>query len=393
MATEVQPDKPKYIRKKCEHGRQACQCVECGTGVCIHKKIKALCVECGTGVCIHKKIKSQCVECKGASICQHSKRRSRCIECNGGSICIHKQIKSRCAECGGTSLCIHKKRKDHCTECAESEYICEHKKRKSRCADCQGTEICSHGNSKYCCVKCDSNNICEHKKLKNQCVECDGIHVCEHKKRRSSCIICTPESGCQHCNHVSIIGSRWKPYCFRCYCVLNPDVKIPRQFKLKEHYVMDALKAHYKDTLTMAFDKTIEGGCSKKRPDLFIDFGSHCLIIEVDENRHANYACEQKRMISLYEDINGLESINSVEPSIEGSSDLGFRKVIFLRFNPDGYTEQSIKHISPFGYTPTGMIKINTEEMSRRIEILITKLEECREEPEDILTTLYLFYG
>jgi len=136
---------------------------------------------------------------------------------------------------------------------------------------------------------------------------------------------------------------------------------------------MDALKAHYKDTLTMVFDKTIEGGCSKKRPDLFIDFGSHCLIIEVDENRHANYECEQKRMISLYED-------------------LGFRKVIFLRFNPDGYTE-SVKHISPFGYTSTGMIKINTEEMSRRIEILIMKLEECREEPEDILTILHLFYG
>ena len=374
MAAEVQQDKPKYAHKKCEHGRQACQCVECGTGVCIHKKIKSMCMECGTGVCIHKKIKSQCVECKGASICPHSKRRSRCIECNGGSLCAHKKLKSRCAECGGTDLCIHKKRKDHCTECAESECICEHKKRKSRCTDCQGTEICPHGNSKYCCVQCDSNNICEHKKLKNQCIECDGIHVCEHKKRRSVCIICTPESGCQNCKHVSIISSRWKPYCFRCYCVLNPDVKIPRQFKLKEHYVMDALKAHYKDTLTMAFDKTIEGGCSKKRPDLFIDFGSHCLIIEVDENRHANYACEQKRMISLYED-------------------LGFRKVIFLRFNPDGYTEQSIKHISPFGYTPTGMIKINTEEMSRRIEILITKLEECREEPEDILTTLYLFYG
>ena len=375
MAAEVQIEKPKYIRKKCEHGRQACQCVDCGTGVCIHKKIKSMCVECGSsGICIHKKIKSRCVECKGGSICPHSKRRSRCIECSGGSICIHKQIKGRCAECGGASLCIHKKRKDHCTECAKSECICEHKKRKSRCTDCQGTEICPHGNSKYCCVQCDSNNICEHKKLKNQCVECDGIHVCEHKKRRSVCIICTPESGCQNCKHISIIGSRWKPYCFRCYCVLNPDVKIPRQFKLKEHYVMDALKAHYKDTLTMAFDKTIEGGCSKKRPDLFIDFGSHCLIIEVDENRHANYACEQKRMISLYED-------------------LGFRKVIFLRFNPDGYTEQSIKHISPFEYTPTGMIKINTEEMSRRIEILITKLEECREEPEDILTTLYLFYG
>jgi hypothetical protein len=87
---------------------------------------------------------------------------------------------------------------------------------------------------------------------------------------------------------------------------------------------MDALKEHYKDTIAMSFDKVIEGGCSKKRPDLFIDFGSHCLIIEIDENRHTNYACEQKRMILLYEDINELKSINSVEPSIKGSSDIGF---------------------------------------------------------------------
>ena len=59
MAAEVEPKKPKYNRKKCEHGRQACQCVDCGTGVCIHKKIKSMCVECGSsGICIHKKIKS-----------------------------------------------------------------------------------------------------------------------------------------------------------------------------------------------------------------------------------------------------------------------------------------------------------------------------------------------
>jgi hypothetical protein len=156
---------------------------------------------------------------------------------------------------------------------------------------------------------------------------------------------------------------------------------------------MDALKAHYKDTLTMSFDKMIEGGCSKKRPDLFIDFGSHCLIIEIDENRHMNYACEQKRMISLYEDINGLESINSVEPSIESSNDLGFRKIIFLRFNPDGYTEQSIKYKTPFEYTPTGIIKINVEEMARRITELIKHIDQCHDEPNEIMTTLYLFYG
>ena len=388
MASEVHYEKQKYVRKKCKHGRQACQCVECGTGVCIHKKIKSMCIECSSsGICIHKKIKSQCVECKGASICQHSKRRSRCIECNGVSFCSHKKLKSRCAECGGTSLCIHKKRKDNCTECVESECICPHKKRKSRCADCQGTEICPHGKYKYNCVECNSNNICEHKKIKSQCITCHGYRICQHNKRRSACIICTPESGCQHCKHVSVISSRWKPYCFRCYCVLNPNVKIPRQFKLKEHYVMDALKEHYKDTLTMSFDKTIEGGCSKKRPDLFIDFGSHCLIIEIDENQHVNYACEQVRIIRLYEDVNGL-TVDSKE-----SSNTGFRKVIFLRFNPDGYTEESKKYKSPFGYTPTGIIKIDTEEMTRRIQLLIKKLDECQKEPDDILTIHYLFYG
>ena len=388
MAAEVQIEKPKYNRKKCEHGRQACQCVKCGTGVCIHKKIKSLCTECSSsGICIHKKPKTNCVECNGGSICNHKKRRSRCIECNGGSICPHKKLKSRCAECDGTSLCIHKKRKDNCTECVESECICEHKKRKSRCADCQGTEICPHGKYKYNCVECNSNNICEHKKIKSQCITCHGYRICQHNKRRSACIICTPDSACQYCKHVYIISSHWKPYCFRCYCVLNPNVKIPRQFKLKEHYVMDALKEHYKDTLTMSFDKTIEGGCSKKRPDLFIDFGSHCLIIEIDENQHVNYACEQVRIIRLYEDVNGL-TIDSKE-----SSNTGFRKVIFLRFNPDGYTEESKKYKSPFGYTPTGIIKIDTEEMTRRIQLLIKKLDECQKEPDDILTIHYLFYG
>jgi hypothetical protein len=392
MAAEVQTEKPTYARKKCEHGKQACQCIQCGTGTCIHKKIKSLCIECeGSGICIHKIIKSRCVECKGGSICEHSKRRSRCIECQGGSICPHKQLKSRCVECNGNALCIHKKRKEYCIECATSECICEHQKRKSRCTECQGTEICPHGNNKYFCIECDGKDICEHKKVKNQCVECDGTRICEHKKRKSicvecngayicehkkqrnQCIICTPDSGCQHCKSIGILSSRWKPYCFRCYCVLNPNAIIPRQFKLKEHYVMDALKDHYKDTLTLIFDKTIEGGCSKHRPDLFIDFGTHCLIIEIDENQHTNYICEQKRMIALYEDN-------------------GFRKIVFIRFNPDGYKESSHKYTSPFEYTPSGMIRINKEEMTRRIARLVDQIDAVKEEPIEPLTIHYLFF-
>jgi hypothetical protein len=82
---------------------------------------------------------------------------------------------------------------------------------------------------------------------------------------------------------------------------------------LKEHYVRDALQAHFGEELTMICNKQVEGGCSKRRPDIFIDCGSHCLIIEVDEHRHVNYSCEEKRMVELYEDI-------------------GFRKIVFIRF-------------------------------------------------------------
>jgi hypothetical protein len=102
--------------------------------------------------------------------------------------------------------------------------------------------------------------------------------------------------------------------------VLHPDEEIPRRFRLKEHMIVDAIKERHGSTLTIICDKKIEGGCSRRRPDLFIDLGSHCIIIEVDENQHRQYECEEKRMIDLYEDT-------------------GFRKMVFLRFNPDSYVE------------------------------------------------------
>jgi len=138
--------------------------------------------------------------------------------------------------------------------------------------------------------------------------------------------------------------------------------------------VRDALKEEYKETITMIFDKPIQDGCSKYRPDIFMDFGTHCIIIEVDERRHVNYSCEEKRMITLYEDI-------------------GFRKIIFLRFNPDGYTVGTTVFRSPFGCTPTGLIKIDAVEMQRRITELLLRINSNRQEPVEQITVEYLFYG
>lgn len=367
-------DKPKYVRKRCEHGKYSFQCKDCkGSCICTHGKLKSICKDCGgSSICPHQRIKNNCIECHGASICDHNKRRSRCVECKGGSICSHKKLKSRCLECNGNDVCDHKKRREHCIECIGTQ-ICPHQLRKSRCSECGGTEICIHGNNKYICIKCHGKNVCEHNKLKYQCIECKGRQICIHDTRKAICIICTPSIGCQHCHMISVIGSQWNPYCFRCYCVLNPDAVIPRKYKLKEHHVVDFLKSRFQETLTMRFDKIVEGGCSRKRPDVFIDFGSHCLIIEVDEHQHASYSCEEKRMVELYEDV-------------------GFRKIVFLRFNPDRYKDGKTVYPSPFRYTRAGILHLEETEFCRRMDHVIERIHQHRSEPREQITVEYLFH-
>ena len=392
----MEEGKKKYIRKKCEHGKYSFQCKDCkdckGSCLCIHGKRKIYCTDCdGSGFCVHKKVKLNCVECHGGNICDHNKRRSRCVECKGGSICEHQKLRSRCIDCNGTEMCPHRRRREICVEC-DGTQTCPHQLRKSRCVECGGNELCIHGNNKYICVECDGKNICEHSKIRNQCVECkgnlvcnhgkrkaicnecDGSYMCPHEKQKNQCITCTPSSGCQHCHAISVVGSKWNPYCFRCYCILNPDAIIPRKYKLKEHHVVDQLKEHFENKFTMRFDKIVEGGCSRRRPDVAIDFGSHCLMIEIDENQHYNYSCEEKRMVELYEDI-------------------GFRKIVFLRFNPDGYKEGRKKYPSPFRYTPTGILSLHQKEFDRRIEHLVSRIQYHNvSEPTEQITVEYLFY-
>ena len=77
--------------------------------------------------------------------------------------------------------------------------------------------------------------------------------------------------------------------------------------------------------LRKAIDTTFEynssrmlQGCSKKRPDVYFDLPTHCVIVEIDEHQHAVYSdsCECAR---LNEIVNGI----------------GGRPVVVIRFNPD----------------------------------------------------------
>ena len=129
-------------------------------------------------------------------------------------------------------------------------------------------------------------------------------------------------------------------YCSRCYIHLFPDEPISRNYKTKEYAVLEFIKNNYPEH-TWVNDKTIDGGCSKKRPDIFLDLLTHSIIIEIDENQHKTYdICELKRINLLFED-------------------LGDRHIVFIRFNPDDYLDKNNNKIaSCWGIDRNGLSSI-----------------------------------
>jgi hypothetical protein len=77
---------------------------------------------------------------------------------------------------------------------------------------------------------------------------------------------------------------------------------LPRKFKIKETRAREYLKDEFKEEITMIFDKKVEDGRSRRRPD--------ALIVE----------CENKRMMEIFWNC-------------------GSRPIVFIRFNPDAFEE------------------------------------------------------
>ena len=151
----------------------------------------------------------------------------------------------------------------------------------------------------------------------------------------------------------TIVQDKYEGYCLFCFVHIFPNKSVSRNYKTKEYAVVEFLKNQYPE-LTWNFDKIIENGCSKKRPDILLDLGYQVLIIEVDENQHINYdiTCEEKR-------------INQI------SNDLNNRPIIFIRFNPDGYIKNDKKVKSCWRYNKNGLCKVKKEkEWNERLNSL-----------------------
>jgi hypothetical protein len=142
------------------------------------------------------------------------------------------------------------------------------------------------------------------------------------------------------------VSDRYEGYCLPCYANTFPDRPVSKNYKTKERLVAVAVKelmeTEFPHLLT-TYDRSVSGGCSRKKPDTFIDAYTHVVCGEVDEEQHnsSKYcSCENRRMMELMGDV-------------------AFRPIIFVRLNPDAFTDvMGVRHPSCFKITKAGNLSI-----------------------------------
>jgi hypothetical protein len=175
-----------------------------------------------------------------------------------------------------------------------------------------------------------------------------------------------------------VSNSRYEGYCLRCFMYTFPDKPISRNYKTKEVAVVDFVKKTFPD-FTWISDKKVNGGCSRRRPDLFLDLGDQIIIIEVDENKHESYdcSCENKRIMEL-------------------SQDVGHVPIVFIRFNPDAYKLNQVTVTSCWGINKLGFCvvrKTKTAEWTQRLQSLETQIEYwAKHRTDKVVETVQLFF-
>ena len=219
-----------------------------------------------------------------------------------------------------------------------------------------------------CCSSCKEENMIN---IVGKNCKCGKARPHFNYKEEKSAICC---ASCKEENMIDVVSKKCKSewcdkhivnkydgYCLRCFMYLFPDKPVARNYKTKEFAVVEYIKNYFQDVDWIA-DKIVNGGCSKRRPDLILDLGYQVLIIEIDENKHSGYdcSCDNKRLMQL-------------------SQDVGHRPIIFIRFNPDAYTNNNGTKIKSCwttnGYGICVVDKSKKTEWQERLDCLKDQVE------------------
>jgi hypothetical protein len=159
-----------------------------------------------------------------------------------------------------------------------------------------------------------------------------------------------------------------------------PDEPVTRNYKTKERAAIEYIKMNFPD-ITWICDKRISDGCSKRRPDIYADFGHFIMSGEVDESKHESYvpSCEKRRTEQLFQDF-------------------GCRPMVTIRFNPDSYIRHGETIRSCWTTDGNGILRVskkNEKEWAHRLTTLHATIQYWIDHPiekTDGPHIVYLFY-
>jgi hypothetical protein len=140
-------------------------------------------------------------------------------------------------------------------------------------------------------------------------------------------------------------------------CILHCPIDI---YDFPQKNISNFIRDNFK--LNITFDIIIPQGTSLRRPDIFIETDQFSIVIETDENQHKhkfrndNYSAdkERARLVDLLQDIN-------------------YKPLLLVRFNPDAYTQNHIKHKSCWYYNKIDGYSFNSDmtiDWSARLNLL-----------------------
>jgi hypothetical protein len=204
-----------------------------------------------------------------------------------------------------------------------------------------------------------------------------ALYCSEHKKEG---MVDVKHLTCKTYLCTTRVTKKYDGYCRFCYMNLFPDKPVSRNYKTKEYSVVEYVKTKFPE-LNWIADKIIQNACSKRRPDLLLDLGYQVIIVEIDENQHADYdcSCENKRIMEL-------------------SQDVGHRPIVFIRFNPDEYEKDGTNISSCWGCDKNGLCVVKKSKMNEWTERLHVLEENINYwiNPENTtsktIETIQLFY-
>ncbi len=318
-------------------GGKPAYCKDCKTDDMIDIKNKK-CIQCKKKQCcfgFEGSIAEYCFDCKTDEMIDIKNK--KCIECkkNQPSFNFEGEIPNYCGTCKQNGM-INLTEKRICIKCNKIQ-----------------ASIGFPGGSRTHCANCKEEGMVDQSKIK--CIKCNIITPSfGYKGENTQCCFNCKTDGMEnlvskrckveHCN-IYISNPRYEGYCAYCFANLFPDSEFVRNFKTKERKVVDYIRKIFPN-YDWKFDLIVKDGCSKRRPDIFLDFGSFIIIIEVDENQHIGYdcTCENRRLMEISQDVN-------------------HRPTVFIRFNPDKYYDKNNNKIpSCFSITKeTGALKITDE--------------------------------